>query len=329
MKRTTAFSLMALGSGFLFFFAIFEIALRLINYHGMDFDIEMWKYATQLKQVAENPAIGHEHIPGKNAFLMGAEVAINSKKLRNPEVEYKKPEETTRILMLGDSLTFGWGVAESDTPTRILERLLNQNPAKRAFQVINTGVGNYNTEMEVTYFLEEGYRFEPDAVVLNYFINDAEPTPRRQTNFLLEWSYVYVFLKGRLDIAARQRGEGQDWEKYYLSLYDENAVGWKAAISSINKLAEYLKDRHIPLFVVHYPELHDLKNYRFDGVREQLQRLSQKIGAEFIDLTDSVRGETETELWVSPSDAHPNAKANTAFARVIRERFLKYWNLNN
>ena len=40
----------------------------------MHFDLEMWKYARELKQIAGDPALGHEHRPHTRARLMGVDV---------------------------------------------------------------------------------------------------------------------------------------------------------------------------------------------------------------------------------------------------------------
>jgi hypothetical protein len=156
-----------------------ELASRWVLDSGMNFDLEMWKYAKDIKRVSANPEIAHEHTPGTSGFFMGVPVAINSLGLRDREYSLKKPPGSVRVLMLGDSLTFGWGVKVENTPTKILEEMLNRDGSGRTYEIINSGVGNYNTRMEVAYFLDRGHLLKPDVVVLNYFINDAEPTPRR------------------------------------------------------------------------------------------------------------------------------------------------------
>ena len=59
---------------------------------------------------------------------------------------------------------------------KILERELNevQVPGYSRFEVLNAGVGNYNTVQEVTHYLIFDRTFNPDLVILQYFINDAE-----------------------------------------------------------------------------------------------------------------------------------------------------------
>ncbi len=156
---------------------LFELACRTVLNTGSQYHIEMWKYAVQLKRISANPEIGHEHVPGGHARLMDAEVSINADGLRDREHAKAKAPGEVRIMMLGDSTMFGWGVKQDETIAKHVEQFLNSQAPDTFVEVINTGVGNYNTAMEVAYFLERGVAFKPDVVVLNYFINDAEPTP--------------------------------------------------------------------------------------------------------------------------------------------------------
>ncbi len=314
--RNILASLVVVVFGVVVFFGLFEIGARIVFHNSMDFDVEMWKYATTVKRKADSPNIAHEHRPGAHAFLMGVDVAINSHKLRDREIDFAKPAGIRRVLMLGDSLTFGWGVPAEATTSRLLEKALNASGDK-SWQVINAGVGNYNTAQEVAYFMREGHRYDPDVVVLNYFINDAEPTPHRRTNLFSEWSYAYVYLMGRLDILGRQAFGMKDWADYYLGLYGDDRPGWQAAIKSIEALAAFCRARQIPLVIVHYPELHDLKNYRFAGVSNALKGLADRVGVRFVDLLPAVKGEDEAGLWVTPTDAHPNARANQMFVKAL------------
>ena len=132
-----------------------EGGVRLFVDNGMQYDLEMWKYARAMKRVSEIPEVGHEHRPGTHAHLMGVDVSINSTKQRNPEVPKTKPDNTYRILMLGDSLTFGWGVREAETAARRLEAALNSGGrAGPRISVINAGVGNYNFNDQVNVYGE-------------------------------------------------------------------------------------------------------------------------------------------------------------------------------
>src|SRR5246500_5887905 len=102
-----------------------EIALRVVFAHSTDFSMEMWKYAVKLKRPVANPDLSFAHAPNRSAFLMGVPVSINSEGLRDREFSLQKPPDVYRVMMLGDSTTFGWGVKQEDTAAKLLERKLN------------------------------------------------------------------------------------------------------------------------------------------------------------------------------------------------------------
>ncbi|MBF0355139.1 MAG: SGNH/GDSL hydrolase family protein [Alphaproteobacteria bacterium] len=295
--------------------ALLEIGMRIAFARSMDFDIEMWKYAMLLKQPSSNPRIGHEHKPHSRAFLMGADVQINSIGLRDIERPAAKPQGVKRILMLGDSLTFGWGVEMADTPSRLLAQLFSAHGSD--VDVINSGVGNYNTDMEVSYFFQEGVKLDPDLVVLNYYINDAETTPAQQTGFFRQNSYAFAFISGRIGILFRLLGSSPDWREYYQALYDDSNPGWARAKAAIARLAAYCRQRDIPLIVVNYPELHELTPYPFLDVTAKLRAAAFSSEADFLDLLPAVSDLEPKSLWVSPMDAHPNPASNRAFAKLL------------
>ena len=298
-----------------------ELYVRLVEADGMQFDLEMWKYAKSVKVISKDPLIGHEHRPNADVQLMRVRVTTNSEGFRDEEITVDKPPGTLRIMMLGDSITFGWGAKQDETVAARLRHAWSN--ADRKVEVINTGVGNYNTIMEVEFFLTRGYRFNPDVVVLNYFINDAEPIPRYDYSFIERVSAAWVYYGSRLDVVQRELrlGPQNDWRSYYEGLYDEasNPGGWRAAEVAIRKLAAYCRDHGILLMIVNYPELRELKPYPFPAVGRRLSALAAELKVPYLDLLDSVSNEDAAGLWVTRPDPHPNEKAHGLFADAIRQ----------
>jgi len=283
---------------------------------GMQFDLEMWRYARTLKRPSASPAIGHEHTPGTRAHLMGADVAISSQGLRDREFSLTPPPGRTRILMLGDSLTFGWGVEGHRTYSKRVEDMLLKSG--RDVEVINTGVGNYNTEMEVAYFLERGAKFKPHYVVLNYFINDAEPTPRERSNFLSRNSPAFVYFASRVDMAMRRvnAGEKKDWKSYYAGLYEgDEGIGRVAA--AVERLAKYCRENGIKLYLANQPELRNPAEYAFPQVDRMIEQIAAANQLRYIPLLPAVRDLQPESLWVTRPDPHPSALAHEAFAKEL------------
>ena len=94
-------------------------------------------------------------------------VKINSQGLRDKEYSYDKPEGIFRILVLGDSFTWGYGVELEEIFTEQLEEMFDGN-----VEVINAGVTGYGTDQELLYLEREGIMYSPDVVVVALASND-------------------------------------------------------------------------------------------------------------------------------------------------------------
>ena len=116
---------------------------------------------------------GQRLAAGYDGWFAGAPVHINSLELRDPrEYDLAKGPNTFRILVLGDSVTFGHGsVYEHTYPYMTEERLKVWRP-EIDWQVWNAAVPGYNTSQELAQLLEVGDRFRPDLVVVGFFVND-------------------------------------------------------------------------------------------------------------------------------------------------------------
>lgn len=94
-------------------------------------------------------------------------VHINSHGTRGADFATEKPADTIRILSLGDSRTFGWGLTEAETYSDRLQKLLQKNSgnAKRV-EVINAGVNAWSYSQMFVYFRDTGLAYKPDVVII-------------------------------------------------------------------------------------------------------------------------------------------------------------------
>ena len=121
----------------------------------------------------------------------------------------------TRCIIWSQRAELNRRPTDYETVSSRLENLLNNSRKDKSFEVINTGIGNTNTEMQVASFLNKGVLFSPDIVVLNYFINDAEPIPRPTKNIFMKNSAAYVFIFLRWGSFKRLFFGGEQWFQYY------------------------------------------------------------------------------------------------------------------
>ena len=95
---------------------------------------------------------------------------------RGAEVAIPKPPGRFRVVVIGDSVTLGWGVADDETFSARLERLLHERFPHRDLDVVNLGVGGYDTRQEVTLLARNVSRLEPDLVLVGFYSNDVPDT---------------------------------------------------------------------------------------------------------------------------------------------------------
>ena len=108
----------------------------------------------------------------KNGRFVGSLVQTNSYGYRDSEIPVRKAPNTIRIVMLGDSITFGHGVAAEETYSDNLERRLNKEIKPYRFDVINTGVPG-NSPFQEYYDLKRSLLFKPDLVIIQFVLNDV------------------------------------------------------------------------------------------------------------------------------------------------------------
>jgi len=120
-----------------------------------------------------HPYLGWFHIPNSGGLWYSeygeyqADVHINARGLRDREIGYDNPHNAYRILVLGDSYAEGLHVALEETFAKQLETRLAD--AGHAVEVINAGVSGWGTDQEAIFYVVEGFRYEPDLVLLLLF----------------------------------------------------------------------------------------------------------------------------------------------------------------
>lgn len=95
-------------------------------------------------------------------------VRCNSQGLRDSEKRFAKPPGIRRIVVLGDSFMWGYGVENEEMFSAVLQDLISGS------ETVNFGVNGYSTVQELVRLEIEGLRYEPDVTVLVFVWNDLE-----------------------------------------------------------------------------------------------------------------------------------------------------------
>jgi lysophospholipase L1-like esterase len=90
------------------------------------------------------------------------------------EIPRKKPEGEIRILFLGDSCTFGFGLDYRDTYVEKIENRLREAYPDVKIECINAGVSGYTLAQGWAYLEMDGIQYEPDLIFSAFGWNDAK-----------------------------------------------------------------------------------------------------------------------------------------------------------
>jgi lysophospholipase L1-like esterase len=296
--------------------ALAEAGLRVYSMVTPNADVEFLRYATLLKGAAPGSALEFRHAPGTRARLFGVDVEINSRGFRDAEIPAERRPGETRIALLGDSVTFGWGVPYGERFSEILER--EWSAGGRRVELVNTGHGNWNAAQEQA-ALEELLAGDPlDGILQFWYINDAEPTPEHRDAPWYARLHLAVFVWAKGDLLRRRLGVKEGYEEYYRSLYDERAPGYAGFTRALDRTGETARARGLPWVFVILPEFHAFPG-PFGDVYARVAQDAREAGAIVVDVTGALAGEDPAATWVARNDVHPNARGHALIARAVRD----------
>jgi lysophospholipase L1-like esterase len=162
MIVVSALLAIALGLGGLKLYAR-QLGIRTASFHN---DLNYWEPDPELGFV------NRANIDEFNHFVLRDRT--NDRGFRHSrETKIPKPDGTTRIVAIGDSVTWGVGVDERRNFCGLLEAGL---AIHGDFEVVNAGVIGYSAWQEWRFFEERVLPLEPDVVLINLCENDVLPT---------------------------------------------------------------------------------------------------------------------------------------------------------
>jgi hypothetical protein len=237
-----------------------------------------------------DPVLGQRLAPGYAGWFAGVPVRINTLGFRDPrDYALAKAPATFRIIVLGDSVTFGHGSIWENTYPFLAEQQLKAWRPDVEWQVWNLGVPGYNTSTELAYLEDIGVRYQPDLVIVGFYPNDftgntdsQSPSFRARTvsgaqRLMQRNLYSFEFYKRAL-LTLRWRLFTSDADRARLEALagDEALLGYRpdAAEQPDQQLTapEYFDDQQVASFVCKNQKAIDPANPPPDLVRRRLQQ---------------------------------------------------------
>ena len=144
--------------------------------------------------------LGWKNLPGQEGRFITEDsnvlIKINDEGFRDKSYTYQPPPGGLRLLVLGDSIVWGWGVEQKQIFTEIIEK---NHPN---LEVINMGVSGYSTDQEYLLLKEVGLKYHPHLILLMFFDDDIAGNIR-SVNFLVYPKPKFAVVDGRLVLWQR------------------------------------------------------------------------------------------------------------------------------
>ncbi len=249
---------------------------------------------------------------------------------------WKKPADVKRIVVVGDSVTFGDGVKAIETYPYKLQEIVRTHYDPK-YQVVNLGIMGINTDQEAmivtqqnSYFGGSALSFDPDTLILTFYPNDVElvpdPKPRPETIWLpdalhnyIEKHYLsYRFIHRRINRLLAHWGFQQSYPEYFQSFYRTETPEWQRFREYLTFIIETMKQRNIPLVIVIFPSMAQLdKEHPYLDLYTKVSEIGNAHEIHVLNLFPYFQGKDAGELRVSLLNGHPNAKAYEIAAQAI------------
>jgi lysophospholipase L1-like esterase len=219
VRRTSAEVALAVGATIVALVAL-EITLRVL-------DVRTASYHAIGAFTVYDRELGWRLAPSRDVVFRGAHFAVrvvqNAEGLRARHYGFARQPGRRRIVVLGDSVVWCWGVEQADCFTEQLEAALPDT------DVINAGVPAYSTAQEMLFYERDVRRYRPDLVLLVFVPNDVfENAAGGGPRFRLE----HGALVAPVTPARRRKGRVVEWLQAHSRLFAEAnlaaTVGWQA-----------------------------------------------------------------------------------------------------
>jgi lysophospholipase L1-like esterase len=337
-------------------FLVCEIAARMI--------FPRPPIGTREPQVAHlyDPEIRYVLAPSQQGWIDDGLVTVNALGFRGAAVEVPKPPGRFRVAVAGDSLTLGWGVGDDATYAARLERLLRDGPSAGDADVVNLGVGGYNTRQEVTLLARHTAALQPDLVLIGFYSNDVpdalddneasapggtriavenpeagrvlriNPTPSDWWNRQLRRSRA-IYLAGRA--FNRLRGGGEWGMSRYAMEMDmllgrtspELERAWTRVAALFDRLEALARDSGFAVGLVVLPCKEQVTGeFQSTKYLDTIRSLAEPRGFHVIDPVPLMRERATAphDLYIPYDRNHPSAEGHALIAQAVYRHLTEH-----
>lgn len=270
----------------------------------------------------------------RDAFAPHPRVVRNRLGYRDGQIKAKRPD-VYRIIVVGDSFTFGDGIEERDRFSNLIEDDLGPR-----YEVLNFGTPAHNLPQHLR-TLDRALPLRPDFVLLQLYENDfetrgmvrpmARTLPDQGDSRWLRSIVLYRLFNTALVRFQQTLGLSEEYSHYMARhLKDPNSPDAREAFGMLRTFIEKCRAAGVPVGTVLFPALWVLRpggrDYPFDYLHAHVRSMCSEEKIPCVDLFDNfAQHDNPQRLWVNAFDPHPNAEANHRAAAEILHAFRGVW----
>lgn len=285
-------------------------------------------------------------------YTWGHLIKNNRFGFRERDFDRQKPPGVYRVLTLGDSLTWGVGLAPDQRYTAIAEQILNSSPLSRdlRFEVLNFGRNGICTVEEAEILNGDLSPIEADLIVVGFCLNDTQPlrpdhSKERTTldrltgNLVLRGSAWIRRLGFRLTSEVIEQvfygiperlGWIPNWVDALDRTYEPSSPEWQAFLQALRKICRVSKERGLgaPLLAILNQGAYsdgisdyqkpDATLQQFLRWYEQVRLAGERLGFRTYDHRSEIIEQLGPQtLAINIVDNHPSAELNQVYGEKL------------
>ncbi len=227
-----------------------------------------------------------------------------------------KPAGVIRILGLGDSGMFGWGVHQGEEYMAVLRSNLNMRADGERYEVMHVAVPGYNTQLEVESLRVKGLKYKPDIVVvgwcdndfsLPFFMLEKENFRRRDVSYL----HLLLFDRPRFIhlMAGAHFRDLRDFDRNKVAeelLAGEDVSGVRDAFRELAAMGE----------------AHGFRTLVFGAMRREAEQICEEVGLPYFNIRRRIPADRYPPEW-AVHFMHPRAEGHAALAGYLESELVR------
>ncbi|MGI0117388.1 SGNH/GDSL hydrolase family protein [Zooshikella sp. RANM57] len=291
-------------------------------------------------------------------YTWGHKVKINKFGFRDDNFNIPKSKGTIRVMVLGDSLTWGAGLSENERYTEVAQRIINiKNNNNKKYEILNFGLSSASTFHERNILNKFHKVVDPNLIVVGFCLNDTQP---RSQNFSQErhelykkWGYLVHSFSNKLrkyglryigEIfkklfykSAEKFGIIPNWQDALDRTYNITSQEWtlfEKSLIDIKNISDSLS-LPPPVFAILNQGTYTDKPTNYASPNNDLQlflkwyrqaeELAKKMGFIVYNHEEEIINNLNNKnLAVNILDGHPSAELNKIYGEKLAKFLLNY-----